>query len=164
MEIVELCGRKLPVVPQKHARLRHHLTQEDFQKILSAEYSHESYRVLCVLIPAMDPNSKLNKESGEGIHEWVWDGFQTQEGWERYRGGDRDAYDEDADLSPTPDEIVAAFSTSLNVNGVGRLGKIVGLIQAGAKLVGDQQTPTSPASPGMNGVLASTPTGTSPQT
>ena len=34
MELVPVGTRMIPVVAQKHARLRHYLSQEDFQKVV----------------------------------------------------------------------------------------------------------------------------------
>lgn len=152
-EFIELCGHRMPVVAQKHARLRHHLSGDDFQKILSKEYSAESYRVLSILIPALP----------EVVPEYMWEGFSTKEAWDSYTRGNRDAYVEDEDNSPTPDDIAGAFELALNVNGANRLGKLLRVINSGATLVG-QQTPTSSELPGENGVSQSTVTGTNPQT
>jgi hypothetical protein len=148
-EFIELCGHKMPVVAQKHARLRHHLSGEDFNKILSKDYSTESYRVLSILIPALP----------DAVPEHVWEGFSTKEKWESYQRGNRDEYNEDEDNSPTPDDIAGAFELALNVNGANRLGKLLRIINSSATLVG-QQTRTSSESPGENGVSQSTPTGT----
>jgi hypothetical protein len=149
-EFVDLCGQRMPVVAQRHARLRHHLSGEDFNKILSKDYSTESYRVLSILIPAL-PGA---------VPEYVWEGFDSAEAWESYQSGNRDAYDEEKDTSPTPDDIAGAFELALNVNGANRLGKLLRVINSGATLVG-QQTRTSPESPGENGVSPSTSTGAS---
>lgn len=155
MELLDICGRKIPVVAQKHARLRHRLKAEDFQRIASKDYSTESYRVLSVLIPALLPENNPN-----GIPEWEWDGFVTRDAWERWKDGDENAYDEKKDPSPTTAEIVDAFERALMVSGANRLGKILGLVQSGATLVGAQQTVSSPALPGENGASPSTSTGT----
>lgn len=153
-EFITIAGHDLPVVAQKHARLRHHLSGQDFQKILTKDYAHESYRVLCILIPALRP----------AIPEHEWEGFTTAEAWEAYKSGDREAYIEAEDSSPTPDEIIGAMEKSLQVNGAGRLGKLLSLIQSGATLVTAQQTVPSPALPGSNGVSTTEPTGTPAQT
>jgi hypothetical protein len=152
-EFIQLCGHNLPVVAQRHARLRHHLTGEDFNKVLSKDYSTEAYRVLSILIPALP----------DAIPEYVWEGFGTQEAWESYMRGNRDEYNEDNDNSPTPDDIAAAFEKALNVNGANRLGKLLTVINSGATLVA-QQTPTSSGSPGENGVSQQTSTGVKPPT
>jgi len=125
---VRLGERVFPVVPQKHARLRHHLNAEDFSKIMSGDYGHHSYRVLKVLIPAL-----------ETMSEYEWEGFQSQDALVRYQAGDREAYDENNDPSPTTDDIIAAFQTAL-------------------------ETPLSPASPGSTGESTSTSSGTTPPT
>lgn len=153
---VRLGGRVLPVVPQKHARLRHHLTAEDFGQIMSGDYGHHSYRVLCVLIPAL-----------KNMPEHEWEGFHSEEDWLAYQEGDRSRYNEEDDPSPTTDEIIAAFETSLNVSGAGRLGKLVKLITAAgnvAEASGVRPTPLSSESPGSIGESPSTSSGTTPQT
>ena len=149
-EFVQIAGKNIPVVPQKHARLRHHLSGNDLSKVMSGDYGHESYRVLSILIPAL-PGA---------IPEYEWEGFSGAEDLKRYQEGDRDAYNEELDNSPTPDEIGAAFEKAMSVNGANRLGKLLQLINSGATLVG-QQTRTSSGSPGENGVSQSETTGTS---
>lgn len=156
MELLTICDRQIPVVPQRHARLRHLLTEDDFRKIMSKDYAAESYRVLAILIPALLPKNNPN-----GVPEWEWEGFTTREGWEKYKDGDSSAYDEEKDPSPTTAEIVAAFEMALMVSGANRLGKILGLVNSGATLVGAQQTGNSPTSPGGNGASPSPSTGTS---
>jgi len=153
---VRLGERVFPVVPQKHARLRHHLNADDFGKIMGGDYGHQSYRILCVLIPAL-----------KDMPEYEWEGFRTQEAWDAYQAGDRDQYQEDNDPSPTTDEIIAAFETSLNVSGAGRLGKLVKLITAAgnvAEASGVRPTPLSSVSPGPTGESDSTSSGTTPPT
>jgi len=153
---VRLGERVFPVVPQKHARLRHHLNAEDFGKIMSGDYGHHSYRVLTILVPAL-----------ETMPEHEWEGFQSQEAWDRYQAGDREAYDENNDPSPTTDDIIAAFQTALEVSGAGRLGKLLNLISratTAAELSTARPTPLSPASPGSTGESTSTPSGTTPPT
>lgn len=152
METIEICGRKIPVVAQRHARLRHLLKAEDFQAILGADYSREAYRVLGVLIPALP----------DAVPEHEWEGFASREAM------DADDYDEAHDTSPTPAEIIAAFEMAVKVNGGGRLGKIVELVQAGqglaklnAEAMAGSTTPGSPGSPGANGESPSTSTGPS---
>lgn len=134
----------LPVIPQKHARLRHRLHASDFEKIMSGEYSHHSYRVLGVLIPALL----------EVMPEHEWDGYPTKEAQERGE------YNEDLDPSPTTAEIVGAFEKSLTVSGAGRLGKLLDLIKMGQSMtqVQTEETPSepptleSPDTPGESGV------------
>ena len=132
MGVIRLGPKQLPVVPQKHARLRRYLSPEDFRAVLSKEYSHNSYRLLCILIPAMDPK---NPQAEDPVQEWEFDGFPTEEAWERYKTGDQDAYDENNDPSPTTDEIAIAFETALRVNGAGRLGKIMTLVEMSTKVI-----------------------------
>lgn len=147
METVKIGDHVLPVVPQRHARLRHLLSPEDFQAILTKDYARETYRVLGILIPALP----------ERIPQWEWEGYASEEAMAN------DEYVEDLDKGPTTADIVNAFETALKVSGAGRLGKIIELVQMGQKL-GDQAavaraqttqtvtpTPPSPVSPGANG-------------
>lgn len=156
-ETVQLGERIFPVVPQKHAKLRKYLNSDLFARIMSKDYSTESYKIICILIPAVKP------ENG-GIPEWEFDGFPTQELWERWKNGDEDAYDEDNDPSPTTLEIVLSIERALMVGGAQRLGKLVDLLTAAGSLSPAQPTPTSLGSPGNNGESVSTPTGTNPTT
>lgn len=154
----------IPVVAQKHARLRHYLGTEDFQKILSSEYGHETYRILSILVPAIPFG--VQDQSGQGGYavdpypEWEWEGFKSEEAWEAYKNGDHEAYDESFDHSPTGAEIVDLFEKSLLVNGANRLGNLLSLVKSGATLVEAQSTGNLPGSPGENGASASTSTGT----
>lgn len=132
MEKINLGPRKgIPVVSQKHARLRHKLSGADIQKVLSKEYSHESYRLLCVLIPAIEKGVRQQDGSDsfliEPYPEWMYDGFNSEEAWKN------DEWDETNDPSPEAVQIVEAFEAALRVNGAGRLGKIVELVQMGFK-------------------------------
>jgi len=168
METVTIGGRTIPIVPQKHARLRHYLTTDDFRRLASKDYGHESYRLLSVLIPAIPLGVRdldnPHVYAVEPIPEWEWEGFGSDEAWERYKAGDRDAYDETQDRSPTGAEIVDCFEKSLMVNGADRLGKIIGLVRSGATLVEAQSTANSPGSPGANGASTSVSSGTPAQT
>lgn len=142
--------RNIPVVPQRHAKLRRHLTGEMIQRLMTKDYSTEAYRTLCVLIPAIDPSSKQNQAAGGGgIPLWEWEGYVSEEAMQN------DDYDEDADCSPTTAEIVQAFETALMVSGANRLGNIISLVQSGATLIqaNQTQTPTvpSPVLPGNGG-------------
>lgn len=158
---------EIPVFPQKHARLRRYLTYEDFQKVMSKEYSHNSYQLLCILIPAIDPKNPEAVAKGTAIQEWEFDGFPTEERWRDYHeNGNKDAYDEYADPCPTTDEIAIAFETALRVNGAGRLGKIITLVQGATKVVEATQQEAVPSSmlPGNTGESISNGSGTNPQT
>lgn len=153
MELVQLGDKKYPVVAQRHARLRHKLSKDDFQKIMTAEYGVESYRVLSILIPAL---IQINETTGEpNLPLWEWEGYASQEAMEN------DEYDEMLDRSPTTEQIVLAFEKALMVGGASRMGKLVSLIQAGANLTSVQQTqtPSLPPTPGENGVSTSMSTG-----
>lgn len=166
--VIRLGSKELSVVPQKHARLRRYLRYEDFQKILSKEYSENSYQLLCILIPAMDPKNPESTEKTK-VEEWEFDGFPTKERWEDYKSGNQDAYDEYADPGPTTDEIAIAFETALKVNGAGRLGKIVTLVQGATRIVEateatQKEAVSSSMLPGASGESPSENSGTSPQT
>lgn len=161
--VIRLGRFEFSVVPQKHARLRRYLSPEDFQAIMSREYAEKAYKLLCILVPAMDPN---NKEAERPIQEWEFDGFPDRETWDRFKAGDPEAYDEDNDPGPTTDEIAIAFETALKVNGTARVGKLMGLVQMASRVVElDQETKDlSQALPGDSGASPSTNSGTSPQT
>lgn len=151
METVVISGQRIPVVPQRHARLRNFLKGNDVQKVLTGNYGHESYKVLSVLIPALPA----------AIPEYQWEGFSSEGAWQRWKEGAEDAYVESEDSSPTGAEIVDAFEKALMVNGADRLGKLLNLVQSGATLVGAQQTASSLESPGTNGASVSESTGQS---
>lgn len=147
METITLGAHKgIPVVAQKHAKLRRHLSGDMFQRLMTKDYSKEAYRTLCVLIPAIDPETPLNRANGGGIPLWEFEGYVSQEAMEN------DQYDEETDNSPTTAEIVNAFEVALMESGAGRLGKIIGLVEAVGTLT-QNQTPTVPlpASPGSSG-------------
>lgn len=153
MEYVTLGDHRVPVVAQRHARLRHKLSKDDFQKIMTMDYGTESYRVLSVLIPWM---VQINQETGiPNLPLYEFEGYRSQEAME---AGD---YQEEYDRSPTSEEIVLAFEKALMVGGASRLGKLMNLLQAGASLTSVQQTQTlsSPPTPGENGASISTDTG-----
>lgn len=146
-ETVKIGEHVLKVVPQRHARLRNRLSGEDFQRLLSADYAHETYRVLSVLIPDL-PRT---------IPEWEWEGYANEQA--RHDG----VYEEDADKSPTTAEIVDAFEKAIMVSGAGRLGKLLGLVQDVGRLTeqagqqvsqSENSTPASPVSLGSVGESA----------
>jgi len=122
---IEIQGKTVTVVPQKHARLRNKLSTDDFDAIFqgfaSGTYAVESYRVLSVLVPDLKNHFK----------EYEWDGYVSQE------AKDNDQYDEEADPGPTTAEIVLAFETALMVSGAERLGKIIDLVQSSAAIQGN---------------------------
>lgn len=139
MDTITLGDHKsIPVVPQRHARLRRHLTGEMLQRLMTKDYSTEAYRTLCVLVPAV-----------QNIPLWEWEGYGSQEAMEN------DNYEENLDRSPTTAEIVNAFEVALMVSGAGRLGKIIDLVGSAGTLIqtSKTQTPTvpSPASLGNGG-------------
>lgn len=144
MELITLGHHSLPVVPQRHARLRHYLSNTDFTNLIGEGYGHESYRLLSVLVPVLP----------DVMPEWEWEGFESAESMEKGE------YVEDLDKSPTTEEIVVAFETVLKVNGAGRLGKLMEMIKLGMQ-ASQAQTAASPASPGENGASAFPSTGQS---
>lgn len=145
---VKLGEHVLPVVPQKHARLRNKLSPEDFRAIMSRDYSTHAYRVLTILIPAMIGDNP----SSPRYPEWEFDGYTSEQAWKNQE------YDEELDKSPLTSEIVDAFEKALMVSGADRLGKIVSLIQTSVQVTEQQgnqlQTPASPVSLGANGESA----------
>jgi len=159
MELVQVGRRNIPVVAQKHARLRHYLGAADFQRVLSSEYGHETYRILSILVPAI-PHGVQNpsdptRYAVEPFPEWEWEGYGSEDAW---KAGE---YDEELDQSPTGAEIVDLFEKALMVNGANRLGNLLSLVRSGATLVEAQSTGSLPGSPGANGVSVSTSSGTS---
>jgi hypothetical protein len=143
----------IPVVPQKHARLRHRLSADDLQSILSKDYGPEAYRVLCVVVPAL----------ATAMPEWEFDGYASEEA---ARDGN---YEEDADDSPTVAQIFEAFNQVIQVNTGGHLGKLTSILQLGQRAVSfqagqEQQMPPSQGSVGSNGASTSIPTGASSPT
>lgn len=131
METTMLGGREFPVVPQKHARLRHRLSAADFEAMMSQNYGVESHRVLSILIPALVPNPNAEPPR-RGYPVWEWEGYVSEDAM---KAGE---YDEDNDPSPTTEEIVAAFEKVLMVNGADRLGKILDAVSTVVK-VNDMQ-------------------------
>lgn len=130
--MVQLGDHLLPVVPQRHARLRRNLTAKDLEAIFSAKYASETYRLLTVLIPALKPNPRANPPV-PGVPLWEWEGYASQEAM------DQDNYDEALDRSPTTAEMVDAFEKAIMVSGADRLGKILGLVETMGNLT---PTPT----------------------
>lgn len=136
MELITIGDKKIPVVAQRHARLRHYLGNQDYKVLMSGNYGAESYQLLSVLVPALPGVIAL----------WEWDGYGSQE------AAEQGTYVEEQDRSPTTDEIVVAFETVLKVNGAGRLGKIMDLVKLGMQSgVQAQATQTSLDSPGESG-------------
>lgn len=149
VQTVRLGDHEVPVVPQKHARLKHGArrlgfdTVEDFfiQLVLPAGGANR-YELLCLAIPELERK----------MPRWEWDGYASKD------AAKDDDYDEDKDRSPDYDQIVAAGHKVIEVNGVGRLGKIVGLLQTMTSLTeqapdspNGTSTPSSPVSAGSTG-------------
>lgn len=165
VKTVRLGDHVFPVVPQKHARARKYLKGDMLQSILGRDYSKNAYYILGKMIPAMVEGVKVDGVlTVPPMPEWEFDGFQTEEAWNRWKEGDEDAYDEDNDPGPTTDQLVAAFEAVLMANGASRLGKLMTLIQTVASVSQDQPTVTPPGLPGENGASTSTGTGTTAPT
>lgn len=134
METITLGNHKgIPVVPQKHARLRNRLSAQDFRAVMTGNYAAESYRLLCILIPPV-----------AAIPLWEYEGYGSQEHM------DRGEYVDELDNGPDTAQIVNAFEVALKVSGAGRVGKILDLIGSVGKLT-QIQTAQPPASPGPTG-------------
>lgn len=150
METVKLGKYVLPVVPQKHARLRHKLKSGDLSRLFNGEfYSEEAYRLLSIFIP------QLPKE----MPEWEFDGYASEEA---QKNGD---YDEEKDNSPDTMQIVEAFEKAIMVGGASKMGKLLALVQTGLDAAKQSQTPISqtpdsPDSPGNTGASPSMSSGT----
>lgn len=126
----------IPVVPQRHARLRNLLKTGDLEKLATADYGPETYNLLTALIPVLPSHLPL----------WEWEGFGSQEAM------DSDTYDEALDKSPTTAQIVDAFEAVVQVNGGDRLGKLLGLVTTVQGLnPTETQTPSSQPSSGGTG-------------
>lgn len=122
----------IPVVPQRHAKLRNLMRSGDFEKLASADYGPEAYRLLVAFIPAI-----------EVIPLWEWEGYGSQEAM------DADSYDDTLDKSPTTAQIVDAFEAVVEVSGGDRLGKLLGLVTTVQALgATETQTPSLPPSSG----------------
>lgn len=147
-EFITIAGATIPVVAQPHARLRHHLAGDDLQAIMGGDYSTNAYRILSVLIP----------ELPRQIPEYVWEGFADQETLDRYRAGDRDAYDDEAAArAPDFDQIATAFKVAMKVNGGAKVGELIEMVRQ-VTAIGERgqaaMSPTtqpSPVMPGVNG-------------
>lgn len=139
MRLIEICGKKLPVVAQKHAKLRNRLSRSDLESIMTKDYAAQSYRVLGILIPAIPDQIPL----------WEWEGYLSQEDME---GGI--VVDDDGGNSPTTAEMVNAFEAAFLESGADRLGKIIDLGQTVMGMSESQtqiQTPQLPDLPGPTG-------------
>lgn len=139
MRLIRICGKDIPVVAQKHAKLRNRLSRADLEAIMTSDYAAQSYRVLGILIPALP----------EAIPLWEWEGYLSQEDMEAYR------IDLEGGNAPTTEEMVNAFEAAFLESGADRLGKIVDLGQTAFQMTQDHQiqtpTPPSPGSPGSTG-------------
>ncbi len=148
MDFVTLGAHELPVVPQKHARLKHgarrlgfDTVEEYFMALVVPVGDQDRYDLLSLAIP----------ELPAAMPRWEWEGYASAE------AAERDEYVESGDRSPDYDQIVAAGHKVIEVNGVGRLGKIVGLLQTMTSLSAPASTPNgnstqpAPVSPGSPG-------------
>ncbi len=117
-EMVTIGKHTVPVVPQKHAKLRHQLSADDFSNLLSKDYARHAYRLLGILVPALP----------EVMPEWEFEGYASEEAWKN------EEYVMDADEGPTTAQVIDAFEKALMVSGADRVGKLVEVIQAGQRM------------------------------
>lgn len=148
IKTVQLGDHRLPVVSQRHARLDHGARRFGFKDVgefyaaiaIPVGDHQQRYRLLCLAIPELEKEMPL--------HEWC--GYGSPEAMEQGE------YVDAADRSPTDDEIAAAGHAVIEVNGVGRLGKIFGIVQTMSSLAqpksqNGNSTEPSPAMPGVTG-------------
>jgi hypothetical protein len=160
---VTLGDRTYPVVEQRIAYLRRRLPKA-LAGVGAVEFTGDNiletlgdrvYDVLCVFFPQ------------DFMPRWEFEGFPTEEAWQRDQDGDETAYDEDLDCSPRPGEVKAALRAALeahgdlwndlkNVVGPGTLRALVN--QAIAQAMEQQASSTSAP---MNGDSARTGSSTS---
>ena len=137
---VELGKHSYEVQPQRMGYLERHLSGltdlinldvEDGNII--AALGDKAHSVLAIFIPGLMP-------------EWEWKGYASQ------TAAEHNQYDEEADSSPTFDQIVTAFEVAMKVNRLDlfkHLGKLVGtdfLRAAVRKAIADSLMETSPSS------------------
>lgn len=144
---------RIPITAQSHARLRHEvpkiLTADELDQLVDGDgkvslgkqiagFTDKAYRLLCVLAPLL----------ASTMPEHEWQGYGSAEAMAA------ESYDGDQDNAPSIDQIVSAFDTALEVNGLKRLGSLIGLARDGQALLGGgdlppangrPQTPTLPA-------------------
>lgn len=141
--------------PQRHAYLRHRLGEQiealgEVDPVADAnlldQVIEKAYEFLSVFVPDLMP-------------QWEFEGYGSPSAWEAKE------YDEAADHSPSPDQIIAAFEAALRVNRldlVKHLKAWVGedYLRAQAQVMIAEMTTraldTSPSLPSTNGTSAST--------
>lgn len=150
---IRIGDQVVPIVAQPHARLRHlipkELSAEELQGLADADpndaaaqisaITGKAYRLLCVLAPKL----------ADVMPEYAWEGYASREAM------DTGEYDEAAAAkSPTVAQIVDAFDIALEVNGLKKLGGLMGIGGDFKALLGEvgrppangrTTTPTSPA-------------------
>lgn len=103
---ITLGDHEYVIHPQRHAYLRHRLGDEleklgEFEPVADQNFLDQiiekAYEFLSVFIPDVMPR-------------WEFEGYGTPTAWEERE------YDEAADHSPSPDQIITAFESALRVN------------------------------------------------
>lgn len=152
---IQLGNHQYTVVPQRHAYLQHKLgstlmelgsiAPDEGASMLSG-MTAQVYTVLKVFIPELMP-------------EYEFQGYSTKAAYEAQE------YDEDADQSPSPDQIIGAFEGAMKVNRLDllrHLKEVVGqdfLLAQARVAIADATTKAleaSPTSPSENGASDST--------
>lgn len=116
--------RKIVVVAQSHARLRHELPKvfsaDELQQIADgddslgagiAQITDKAYAALAILSPSLAQVMPL----------WEWQGYGSAD------AAATGEYDGDADNAPTVAQIVDAFDAALEENGLKKLGSLLTL-------------------------------------
>lgn len=156
---IQLGEHSYTLVPQRHAYLQHKLGEKlgslgDVEPIAGAamlgQLTGQVYELLKVFIPNLMPR-------------WEFEGFGSPGAMEEGK------YEEEADRSPTPDQIITAFEMAMKINRldlVKHLKEIVGtdflvaqmrvmIGEATAKALDGSQT--SPSPNGESALTTSTP-------
>ena len=114
MELVKVGTKNIPVVPQRHARLRHLLSADDFQAIMTGDYARAAVPRPGDSDPraaGRDPPLAVGRVRLSGGHG-LW----------ALRRGRRQQPDDGGDRR--------LFREALMVSGANRLGKIMDLVGA----------------------------------
>lgn len=145
--------RKVTVTAQSHARIRILLprvfSSDELTKLVAAfdaehfdvadisrtmiDITGKAYAVLEVLAPAIR----------EAMPEHEWQGFRSAEALAQ---GD-DAYDPDHDNAPGVEQIINALDVALQVNGLRRIGELVGTARDAADVFGGSSSPPASGPP-----------------
>jgi hypothetical protein len=145
--------KRFPVAPQSHARLRIKLPKvfsaDDVSRLREAfakeeldvaklgqtilETTGKAYAFLLVLAPAIET----------AMPEHEWQGFGSAEA---LAIGD-DAYVEADDNSPHLEQIIVALETALKVNGMSKLGELLGTVNDVTSIMGGPGGPPASGRP-----------------